>query len=70
MRAHVLSELDSLEPSAVLGVKALVKRAFQESNDPDAAIMRESYAQAERIASGVPAQRFAAIAKKEIRHKL
>ncbi|KAF7793032.1 hypothetical protein EIP86_004137 [Pleurotus ostreatoroseus] len=70
VRKHVHAELDSLEPTAVLGVKQLVKRAFQESNDPDAAIMRESYAQAERISSGIPAQRFAAIARKEIRHKL
>lgn len=70
VRAHIQAELDSLETSAVLRVKQLIKTGFAESNDPDASNMRESYAQAERIASGVPNQRFAMIARKEIRHKL
>ncbi|KAJ3528497.1 hypothetical protein NM688_g7991 [Phlebia brevispora] len=70
VRKHLLEELRDLEPGALLTVKKLLRRAIQESNDPDAAIMRESYAQAERFATGIPSQRFAAVARKELKHKL
>ena len=70
VRAHIQSELDSLEPSAVLRVKELMKIGFAEANNPDAVNLRESYAQAERISSGIAAERFGKVARKEIRHKL
>lgn len=70
VRKHLLSELESLEPTAILGVKKLIKLGFAESNNPDAVNLRESMAQAERIASGIPAERFAKISRKEIKHKL
>lgn len=65
-----MSELDGLDASAVLTVKKLLATAEAEANNPDAANLRESFAQAERMASGIPAERFSKIAKKEIKHKL
>ncbi|KAF8154512.1 ClpP/crotonase-like domain-containing protein [Crassisporium funariophilum] len=70
VRSHLLEELRGLDPAAILIVKNLIKRGLNEKNDPDSVNLRESYAQAERFASGVPIQRFAMIATKEIRHKL
>ena len=70
VRSHILSDLDGLDPTAVLTVKKLLAVAEAEANNPDAANIRESYAQAERMASGIPGERFAKIARKEIRHKL
>lgn len=70
VRTHLLSELDGLDPTAVLTVKKLLANAEAEANDPDAANLRESFAQAARMASGIPAERFAKIARKEIKHKL
>lgn len=70
VRKHLLSELDSLEPTALLAVKKLIKVGLSEANNPDAVNLRESMAQAERIASGIPGERFARIAKKELKHKL
>ncbi|GJE87194.1 ClpP/crotonase-like domain-containing protein [Phanerochaete sordida] len=70
VRKHVQEELDSLDHSACLHVKQLIKAGLAESNNPDAVNLRESYAQAARIASGVPAERFGKIARKEIKHKL
>jgi Delta3-Delta2-enoyl-CoA isomerase len=70
VRKHLLSELDSLDHSAVLGVKKLIKQGINEQNNLDGVNLRESLAQAERIASGVPAKRFGMIARKEIKHKL
>ncbi|KAH8106706.1 ClpP/crotonase [Cristinia sonorae] len=70
VRSHVLSELDGLVPGAVLGVKKLLKAASAERNNPEGANLRESMAQAGRFATGVPSERFAQIAKKEIKHKL
>lgn len=70
VRAHIQAELDSLEPSAVLRVKDLMKIGFAEVNNLDAVNLRESYAQAERLNSGIPSERFGKIARKEIRLKL
>lgn len=70
VRAHVQKELEGLDHSACLEVKQLIKSGLAECNNPDAVNMRESYAQAARIASGVPRERFAKIARKEIKHKL
>ena len=70
VRAHIQSELDSLDRNSVLKIKQLIKAGLQDQNDMDAVNMRESYAQAERIASGVPRERFAQIARKELKHKL
>ncbi|KAI0082721.1 ClpP crotonase [Panus rudis PR-1116 ss-1] len=70
VRKHLESELDGLDKVAVLHVKKLLKAARASQNDPDATNLRESYAQAERLASGVPTERFARIARKELRHKL
>ena len=70
VRSHVLSELDGLDKTAVLKVKALLKAGEAAQNDPDATNLRESYAQAERLSSPVPQERFGKLARKEIRHKL
>lgn len=70
MRTHIQQELKGLDHSACLEVKQLIKAGLSENNDLDAVNLRESYAQSARIASGVPRQRFAQVARKEIKHKL
>ena len=70
VKAHITSELDSLDHSAVLQIKDLIKTGLTEQNSMDAANLRESYAQATRIAGGKPRERFTKIARKEIKHKL
>lgn len=70
VRKHVQEELVGLDHASCLEVKALIKAGLAESNNPDSVNLRESYAQATRIASGVPAERFGKIARKEIKHKL
>ncbi len=70
VRKLVLAEMDGLEPTALLGVKRLVKAGLNDQHSFDAVNMRESYAQADRFASGVPSARFEKIARKELRHKL
>lgn len=70
VREHLLGELDSLDHSSVLTIKALLKAGLSEKNDPDAVNLRESYAQAERFVTGIPTRRFGMIARKEIKHKL
>ncbi|KIM43723.1 hypothetical protein M413DRAFT_18110 [Hebeloma cylindrosporum] len=70
VRAHILDELRGLDPAALLVMRGLIRRGLHEKNDPDAVNLRESYAQAERFASGRPTEQFARIAKKEIKHKL
>lgn len=70
VRTLVLSELAGLDPVALLTVKKLIRAGLADKNDPDAVNLRESYAQAERFASGIPAERFMKIATKQIRHKL
>ncbi|KAF7966291.1 hypothetical protein HWV62_39207 [Athelia sp. TMB] len=70
VRAVLLSELQGLDPTALLVVKRLLKAGLADKNDPDAVNLRESYAQAERFASGIPGERFRKIAAKEIKHKL
>ncbi|KAJ3500826.1 hypothetical protein NLJ89_g9619 [Agrocybe chaxingu] len=67
---HLLEELSGLDPKAILVMRKLIRQGIHEKNDPDAVNMRESYAQAERFASGVPMVQFARIAMKEIKHKL
>ncbi|KAG1756832.1 ClpP crotonase [Suillus paluster] len=67
---HLVKELDGLVPSSLLAIKSLIKAGLNEKNDFHAVNLRESYAQAERFSSGIPAERFGKIAKKEIRHKL
>ncbi|PPQ80514.1 hypothetical protein CVT25_001544 [Psilocybe cyanescens] len=70
VRRLLLDELSGLDPTALLVMRGLIRRGLHEKNDPDAVNLRESYAQAERFASGIPAQQFSRIAKKEIKHKL
>ncbi|KAF8816467.1 ClpP/crotonase [Phlegmacium glaucopus] len=70
VRNHLMEEMRGLDPTALLVMKSLVKRGLYEKNDPDAVNLRESYAQAERFASGVPKKQFTRIANKEIKHKL
>ncbi|KAJ7632570.1 ClpP/crotonase-like domain-containing protein [Roridomyces roridus] len=70
VRKLLLEELRGLDPSAVLVVKKLIKTGLHEKNNPDGVNLRESYAQAERFASGIPAIQFMRIANKEIKHKL
>ena len=70
MRRHLLEELEGLEPTALLVTKKLLRAGLDEKNNPDAVNLRETYAQAERFASGIPGVRFGMVARKEIRHKL
>jgi peroxisomal 3,2-trans-enoyl-CoA isomerase len=70
IRKYILEQISVLDPDSLLTVKRLLRAATDEKNNPDAANMRESYAQAERFASGAPARQFARIARKEIKHKL
>jgi len=70
VRAHLLEELRGLDPTALLVTKALIRRGLHEKNNPDAVNLRETYAQAERFASGRPTEQFTRIAMKEIKHKL
>jgi len=70
VRQLLKAELEGLDPTAVLTAKKLIKAGLNDKNDFDAINLRESYAQAERFASGVPFAQFARIARKEIRHKL
>ncbi|KAI0646951.1 ClpP/crotonase [Trametes meyenii] len=70
VRKLVLAELEGLDPTALLGVKSLLKAGLNDQHNLDAVNLRESYAQAERFASGIPGERFARIARKEIKHKL
>jgi len=67
---RVSSDLDGLVAEAVLKTKQLLRFGLNERNNMDSALLREGYAQAERTASGIPSERFAKIARKEIRHKL
>ncbi|KAJ6596841.1 ClpP/crotonase-like domain-containing protein [Mycena vulgaris] len=70
VRAIILEDLRGLDPTALLVVKRLIRTGLTEKNSPDAANLRESYAQAERFSSGIPAKQFMRIAMKEIKHKL
>ncbi|KAG1788403.1 ClpP/crotonase-like domain-containing protein [Suillus variegatus] len=67
---HLKKELDGLVPASIFAIKTLIKAGLNEKNDFHAVNLRESYAQAERFSSGIPAERFSKIAKKEIKHKL
>ena len=70
VKQRVAAELDGLVTEAVLKTKQLLQSGLKEKNDMDSVLLREGYAQAERFTTGVPAERFARIARKEIRHKL
>ncbi|KAF8585925.1 ClpP/crotonase [Ramaria rubella] len=70
VRSHLLEELEGLDPRALLAMKNLIKAGMREKNAPEAVNLRESYAQSERFAGGVPRVRFGMLARKEIRHKL
>ena len=70
VRRHITAELEGLDPISLLTIKKLIKAGLNAKNDHDATNLRESYAQANRFASGVPAKRFGQLAAKEIRHKL
>ena len=70
VRRIVLAELEGLDPAAVLGIKRLIKAGLNDQNDFDAVNLRETYALAERFASGVPADRLGKVARKELKHKL
>ncbi|KAG2058109.1 ClpP/crotonase [Suillus hirtellus] len=70
VQQHLKKELDDLVPASIFAIKTLIKAGLNEKNDFHAVNLRESYAQAERFSSGIPAERFSKIAKKEIKHKL
>ncbi|KAJ8495260.1 hypothetical protein ONZ51_g1812 [Trametes cubensis] len=70
VRRIVLAELEGLDPAALLGIKRLIKAGLNDQNDFDAVNLRETYALAERFASGVPADRLGKVARKELKHKL
>lgn len=66
----MLAELEGLDPGALLGVKRLIKAGLNDQHNLDAVNLRESYAQASRFETGIPIDRFARIARKELKHKL
>lgn len=70
IRREILTELNGLDPTAILAMKSLIQAGLNEKNNMDGVNLRESYAQAARFASGIPATQFARIAMKEIKHKL
>ena len=70
VRDLVLAELEGLDPGALLGVKRLIKAGLNDQHNLDAVNLRESYAQASRFETGIPIDRFARIARKELKHKL
>lgn len=70
VKQRVSTDLDGLVAEAVLKTKQLLRFGLKERNDMDSVLLREGYAQAERMATGVPLDRFTKIARKEIRHKL
>jgi len=43
VRKLLLSELEGLDPSALLVMRSLIRRGLHEKNDPDAVNLRESY---------------------------
>ncbi|KDN41927.1 hypothetical protein RSAG8_07144, partial [Rhizoctonia solani AG-8 WAC10335] len=61
---------NGLDPAALLSTKRMIQAAVHEKNDPRVVNFRESFAQAERFAGGVPAHRFGQLARKEIKHRL
>jgi len=70
VRKLVLERLEGLDPSAFLKVKELIQYGINEKNSKDGTNLRESYAQAECFATGIPAKRFTLIAEKKLKHKL
>lgn len=69
-REYLLDRLDGLDPAALLGTKRMIQAAVHEKNDPRVVNFRESFAQAERFAGGVPGHKFGQLARKEIKHRL
>ena len=63
-------QLEGLDIATVISIKNLIQAGLNDKNFKDGVNLRESYAQAERFATGVPQKRFRQIANKEIRHKL
>jgi peroxisomal 3,2-trans-enoyl-CoA isomerase len=53
VRASLLEELRGLDPTALLAMKALIRRGLHEKNDPDAVNLRESYGE-KKIPSFTP----------------
>ena len=70
VKQRIAAELDGLVPEAILKTKQLLRFGLKQKNDMDSVLLREGYAQAERFVTGVPAERFGKIARREIRHKL
>ncbi|KAL5511838.1 hypothetical protein ACEPAH_5056 [Sanghuangporus vaninii] len=70
VRKYLEGQLEGLDPTAVLKIKELIQYGINEKNSKDGTNLRESYAQAERFASGIPMERFSKVATKEIKHKL
>ncbi|KII88577.1 hypothetical protein PLICRDRAFT_111157 [Plicaturopsis crispa FD-325 SS-3] len=70
VRSQILDDLQGLDPVALLTSKKLIHAGLNDRNNFDATNLRESYEQARMFAGDVPRQRFGAIARKEIKHKL
>lgn len=70
VRAYLLEQLSGLDPTSVLVIRKLIRAGLRDKNDFDAVNLRETYEQARRFASGKPQERFAMVARKEIKHKL
>ncbi|KAH9894855.1 ClpP/crotonase [Cubamyces lactineus] len=70
VRRLVLERLQNSDPVSLLTIKRLIKKGLDDQHSFDAVNLRESYALAERFASGVPVERLQMIARKELKHKL
>ena len=66
----VLERLNNSDPVSLITIKRLIKAGLNEQHNFDAVNLRESYALAERFASGVAVERLQKLARKELKHKL
>ncbi|KAI0656634.1 ClpP/crotonase [Cubamyces menziesii] len=70
VRRLVLERLNNSDPVSLITIKRLIKAGLNEQHNFDAVNLRESYALAERFASGVAVERLQKLARKELKHKL
>ncbi|KAL5533314.1 hypothetical protein ACEPAF_5090 [Sanghuangporus sanghuang] len=70
IRRHLEEQIDGLNPRAMLKIKQLIQFGINEKNSKDAVNLRESYAQAECFATGIPTRRLVQLVDGQIRHRL
>ncbi|KAL5529047.1 hypothetical protein ACEPAG_5021 [Sanghuangporus baumii] len=70
IRRYLEEQIDGLNPRAMLKIKQLIQLGINEKNSKDAVNLRESYAQAECFATGIPTRRLVQLVDGQIRHRL